>query len=177
MNKIKIRMTAVGMIVVTVGWGMGCRDNDWEGRTYGEDADTAGPEAVTREDVRREAAEAVGVAIDLADQTRDQFMERVRSEMKNAGERLDNLRERGRTLGEEAGKEWNERVAQLDRQRDALQERLEEVAVASGDAWRELARGMTQARKDMAEALREAEAEFKQQPADEPKQASPGEGG
>jgi hypothetical protein len=67
-------------------------------------------------------------------------------------------------------------VAELAKKQQALQDSLTDVADSTGDAWQELAQGMSQARKDMADALQKAEAEFnEQQPADEPKQASSGE--
>jgi prefoldin subunit 5 len=80
-------------------------------------------------------------------------------------------------LGEQARATWNDRVAELAKKQQALQNSLTDVADSTGDAWQELAQGMTQARKDMADALQKAEAEFKDKPAHEPKQGAAGEEG
>lgn len=132
-------------------------------------------EAVNLEDVRKKTAQAVGAAVELADQTQEEYVNQLKSEIREVGQRLDALRARSKALGAQARETWNERIAQLAEKQQAIQDGVANVADSSGDAWQELARGMTQARRDMADALGKAEAEFKEQPADEPNDASPGE--
>jgi hypothetical protein len=168
----RIITTSTGVALALAVAGCGGKGPTQEGA--GQSATNAPAEAVTLEDVREETAEAVGAAVALADQTQDEYVDQVKSEITEVGQRLDALR--AKALGEQARATWNDRVAELAKKQQALQDSLTDVADSTGDAWQELAQGMSQARKDMADALQKAEAEFnEQQPADEPKQASSGE--
>jgi hypothetical protein len=170
----RIITTSTGVALALAVAGCGGKGPTQEGA--GQSATNAPAEAVTLEDVREETAEAVGAAVALADQTQDEYVDQVKSEITEVGQRLDALRAKAKALGEQARATWNDRVAELAKKQEALQDSLTDVADSTGDAWQELAQGMSQARKDMADALQKAEAEFnEQQPADEPKQASSGE--
>jgi uncharacterized coiled-coil DUF342 family protein len=170
----RIITTSTGVALALAVAGCGGKGPTQEGA--GQSATNAPAEAVTLEDVREETAEAVGAAVALADQTQDEYVDQVKSEITEVGQRLDALRAKAKALGEQARATWNDRVAELAKKQQALQDSLTDVADSTGDAWQELAQGMSQARKDMADALQKAEAEFnEQQPADEPKQASSGE--
>jgi len=171
----RIITTSTGVALALAVAGCGGKGPNQEGS--GQSATNAPAEAVTLEDVREETAEAVGAAVAMADQTQDEYVDQVKSEITEVGQRLDALRAKAKALGEEARATLNDRVAELAKKQQALQDSLTDVADSTGDAWQELAQGMTQARKDMADALQKAEAEFKEQPADEPKETSSGEEG
>lgn len=172
-----MRIFTLGMIVVAVGFATGCGDKEPVQTESGESADKTAAEAVTPEDVRRETSEAVGAAVTLADQTRVEYINRVQSEIDEFDHRLETLRKKSEAFGVQARETWNDRIAQMAKKQEALQDRLKNVADSSGDAWRELAQGMARSRKEMTEAVQEAEAEFKKPSMDEPEEASPQEEG
>jgi hypothetical protein len=146
-------------VVILLGLS-GCSGESPRHEHAGGEATNPPATDVSLKDVREETAEAVGTAVKLADQTQDEYVARLRTEIEDIGERLDALKTRGESLGEQAREAWDERIAQLTRKKEALQKRAANVAEATGDAWRELARGMARAREDVAQAVRKAEAEF-----------------
>lgn len=173
-----MRIVLAGMMVTAMVLGAGCSRNAGQGQPgSSEGADQTSTEAVTPDEVRQESAEAVGAAVALADQTKDEYVKRVQSELATVEQRMKTLRTKAAELGAQSRASANARIEQLSGKKEAMQERLSTVADATGDAWRELAQGMSQARQDMADALQRAEETFQAQSADEPDAPSTGTGG
>lgn len=61
-------------------------------------------------------------------------------------------------LEDMAKEKWTEEVAELEAKRQAARKKLEEVAEATGEAWRHLQEGATKAWEDLEEAVRKARA-------------------
>lgn len=158
------QMLVLGMIGITVGLVAGCRDRQAQKPESGEGMQEQASEAVTPEEVGKESAEAVDAAMKLADQTKDEYVAKLKSQVDDLEQRLETLRGKSKELGEEASEKWDDQIAKLENQKQELQDSVSDVADASGDAWRELARGTSKAGKDLAEALKKAEAELTGKP-------------
>jgi len=158
MRIVSIVMMLIGAVLVT-----GCHRSSTRPEAE-KDARNMSSNDVTLEDVHEKTAEAADAVMALADQTKDDYVSQVRSEMNQVEKRLETLRIQAKALGAQGRETWNKRIAKLAAKQQALQENLGGVADSSGDAWRELARGMTEAREEMVQALQKAEAEFNEQP-------------
>lgn len=126
------------------------------------DADTDDEaEAVTGEDVRREAGEAVDATAAWADQEKDKFVATSR-------EKLDELKARWSSWSEDAGEKTDEVKADLNKRYEQAAAKLEEVKESSGGAWAEMRDGFVAAYEDLEAATREAADAFNGEEAEVP---------
>jgi hypothetical protein len=121
---------------------------------------------VTLDDVGGETAEAIGAALELADQTKDEYIRSAKASIEEIDQRVTALRSKGEALTDDALQAWHDRLKELAGKRKAVQNKLSDIGASTGDAWRELAQGLVEAKDDLSQALERAEAEFKGQPAE-----------
>jgi hypothetical protein len=123
------------------------------------------PSGVTLEDVGEETAEAIGAAVEFADQTKDEYIQRAKASAEEIDRRVATLRSKGEALTDDALQAWHDRMEELAEKRKAVQDKVSDIGASTGDAWRELAQGLAEAQDDLSQALERAEAEFKEEPA------------
>jgi outer membrane PBP1 activator LpoA protein len=126
----------------------------------GRETPSESAEEATLADVQEETAEAVDEAVELLDQTQEDYVEKVKTEMIDLRLRLNVLRDKAGELSRETRQMWEARIDKLDKDQQALKKSLENVAASTEDAWRDLAKGMIRAQKELGQAVREAEKEI-----------------
>ncbi len=118
------------------------------------------PGAVTSEDVRREAGQAVDAAAEYSEQAKDEFQGRLEARLEELDSEIAALREKGRDLKEEAKADWDRKLADLEAKRDAARAKLTEVGQSSAEAWNDVKQGAQSAWDDLEQAFQDASGEF-----------------
>jgi len=118
------------------------------------------PGAVTSEDVRREAGQAVDTAAEYSEQAKEEFQNRLQARLEEMDGEIAALREKGRDLKDEAKADWDEKLADLEAKRDAARAKLAEVGQSSAEAWQDVQQGAQAAWDDLDQAFQDAWREF-----------------
>ena len=114
----------------------------------------------TSEDVRPDVGKAVDTAAEYAQQTKEEFQQKLDARLKELDAEMVVLREKGRDLKDEAKEKWAQNMADLEAKRDAAQAKLTEVKDSSAEAWKDLQKGAQAAWEDMDKAFHEASRKF-----------------
>ena len=96
-----------------------------------------------------------------ARQQRDSYQEKAEARLRELKRQIDDLNTKAGKQGSEARKGLDRQVAQLDRQRVAVQQQLEKVRTASQQAWRDMKPDLDAAMKNLEAAYQHAAADLK----------------
>ena len=118
------------------------------------------PGAVTSEDMRREAGQAVDTAAKYSEQVKDEFQGRLEARLEELDGEIAALREKGRDLKDEAKADWDRKLADLEAKRDAARAKLTEVKQSGAAAWKDVQQGAQSAWDDLEQAFKDAAREF-----------------
>ena len=118
------------------------------------------PGKVTKEDVRRDAGQALNTASDFANQSKEEFQNKLDARLKELDTEMAALREKGRDLQGDAKADWERKMADLEKKRDAARAKLAEVGQSSAEAWKDVQQGAQSAWEDLDKAFHEASGEF-----------------
>ena len=115
---------------------------------------------VTSEDVRRDAGQAVNTAAEFSQQTKEEFRKKLDAQLKDMDAEIAKLRDKGRDLKDKAKANWDQKMAGLERKREAARAKLAEVGQSSEDAWNDVQKGAQSAWDELNKAFRDASREF-----------------
>lgn len=119
---------------------------------------------VTARKVVDESREAFEAATQFAVQSRDEFIAEARQRLNKIDAKVDEykqrLNDRSQDMTAEAREKSEMRLADLQRHREDMQKKLDELSRDSGAAWNELSAGAHKSWNEMSQAFREAAAEF-----------------
>ena len=118
------------------------------------------PGKVTLEDVRRDAAQAAQTAVEYSRQTKEEFQKKLEARLKELDGEIAKLREKGRDLKDQAKADWDRKIADLEKKRDAAGTKLAEVRDSSAEAWKDMQKGAQSAWDELDKAFRDASREF-----------------
>jgi len=118
------------------------------------------PGKVTSEDVRRDAGQAVNTAGKFSQQTKEEFQKKLDARLKELDAEIAKLREKGRDLKDKAKPNWDQKMADLEKKRDAARAKLAEVGQSSAEAWKDVQKGAQSAWDELDKAFRAASSEF-----------------
>ncbi len=118
------------------------------------------PEKVTSKDVRRDANQAAETAVEFSEQTKEEFLKKLDTELKQSDAELAKLREKGLDLKDDAKATWEQKMAVLETKREAARVKLAEIGASSGEAWKDLQKGAQSAWDELDQAFRDASQEF-----------------
>ncbi len=118
------------------------------------------PGKVTPEDVRRDAGQAVETAAEYSQQTKEEFQKKLEAQLNELDAKIAKLREKGRYLKDEAKVKWDQKMADLEKKREAARAKLAEVGHSSAEAWKDVQKGAKSAWDELDKAFREASREF-----------------
>ena len=118
------------------------------------------PGKVTSEDVRRDAGRAAETAVDYSRQTKEEFQKKLEARLDELDGEIAKLREKGRDLKDQAKADWDRKIADLEKKRDAARAKLAEVRDASAEAWKDVQKGVQSAWDELDKAFRDASREF-----------------
>jgi hypothetical protein len=118
------------------------------------------PKEVTSGDVRRDAGQAAETAAEYSRQTKEEFQKRIETRLNELDGEIAKLREKGRDLKDTAKANWDQKMPELERKRDAARAKLAEVNHSSAAAWKDVQKGAQSAWDELDKAARDASREF-----------------
>jgi hypothetical protein len=119
------------------------------------------PIKVTSEDVRRDAGQAVKTAAEFSQQTKEEFQKGLEARLVELDAKIVKLREKGTELRDQAKVDWDRKMAELVKKRDAARAKLTEVGHSSAEAWKDIQKGAQSAWEELDKAFQHASSEFK----------------
>jgi predicted nuclease with TOPRIM domain len=119
-------------------------------------------EHISVEDVQEEAQDAVETAGAYTLEKRQDYQEKIESQLNEFERRIDNLQAKAATAEAETQQKLNDEIQSLKDERDAIARQLTDLKTASSDAWDELSSGIDQAMKDLQSSYERALTEFNQ---------------
>lgn len=117
-------------------------------------------DATTFEDVKKEVGEAAETTHEFTSQEMQAYVDSLNNKLEELDTQFDQLQQKGQELAGAAQQQWEDRLSALKEQRKKLQEDLNRLGDASGDAWHEMKKGIDAAWDDLKKATDEAAKEF-----------------
>lgn len=139
----------------------GCNQSTETNTNPSEPATNEASTNVTMKDVREKAGETVETAAMLGEQTKDEYVQSIKEQMKKVDAQVDTLKTQLQGLAQEAKANAQSKIDLLNQKRQAAQAKLDELSQASDEAWQKLKQGMVKATAQMDQALKDAQAAFK----------------
>lgn len=124
-------------------------------------------EEVSAADVQEEMQEAAEALKAYSFEQKEEFEEWGEEQLAQIDTQLTQLRERTDELGEEARREWEDTLANLESERRALDTTLQTALDSTSDSWNELQIGFSKASETLGESIRRAADELETQAAAE----------
>jgi DNA anti-recombination protein RmuC len=93
--------------------------------------------------------------------TRDAYVERLKAQLDDWNAQIDKLEARARQADAETRVEYEKQIEALRSRRDDMQNRLEDLRDAAGDAWRDLQKGADDAWEEIKAAFDTALTRFR----------------
>ena len=118
------------------------------------------PGKVTPEDVRRDAGQAVNTATEYSQQAKEEFQKKLEVQLNELDAKIAKFREKGRDLKDESKVNWDRKMADLEKKREAARVKLDEVGRSSAEAWKDVQKGATSAWDELDKAFRDASKDF-----------------
>jgi peptidoglycan hydrolase CwlO-like protein len=118
------------------------------------------PGKITPEDVRRDAGQAVNTAAEYSQQTKDEFQKKFETQLNELDAKIAKLREKGGDLKDKTKVKWDQKMADLEKKREAARTKLAEVGHSSAEAWKDVQKGVASAWNDLDKAFQDASKEF-----------------
>ncbi len=116
--------------------------------------------AATSEQVSKEAGEAVDAATAYANESKDEFAREMRANLADVEADISDLKNRAGAAAEDARGRIDERIAELEKKRDAMKKRLDKLSNSSDRAWKRMKSGLERAWSEVKVAYKKASSEF-----------------
>jgi TolA-binding protein len=130
-------------------------------KAHGVESDAASQDdSATLEDVKKEVGEAAEAAREFTSQEMQEYADSLNNKLEELNTQFDQLQQKGQELAGDAKQQWEDRLSALKEKRKKLQEDLNQLGDASGDAWHEMKDGIDAAWDDLKKATDEAAMEF-----------------
>lgn len=130
------------------------------GLTVQADTKGASPK-VTVTDVKKETVEAVEAAGAYADEKKEEFTKRMKSNIDELDREMDDLKKETETASKEAKATANKRIVEIQKKRDELVKKYEAVEKSSDKAWKKMKTGLEKAWGEVKSAYSDAKTELK----------------
>jgi hypothetical protein len=116
---------------------------------------------VTREDVKKQAAETMEKAKAYAEQQRQEYTKQIQATLDDLSKKIDQLKEQAKTAKGEAQTKIEAGIADLKVKQDQAKQKLQEVGSSTGAAWEQVKAGVDKAVADLQKAYNDASSYFK----------------
>jgi hypothetical protein len=133
----------------------GCKKAETEEKTKPQQ-----PGTVSTEEVKKEIAEAADTSLDYATQKKKEYEEAIALELVELDKQLAELKKKANAAEEEVRSEVLEAVGELDKEREAVQKKLEEIQAKAPDAWEDLKAGLDEALDTLKDSYEKAKSRF-----------------
>ena len=116
---------------------------------------------VTKEDVKKQAAETMEKAKAYAEQQRHEYTKQVQSTLDDLSKKTDQLKEQAKVAKGEALTKIQAALADLKVKQDQAKQKLQELGSSTGAAWEQVKTGVDKAVADLQKAYNDASSYFK----------------
>lgn len=117
--------------------------------------------AQTACEVKKQTMEAASAATQYVQQEKDQFVASAEKEMEALKDKLAELKSSAQVASGEAKTKLERRIKALDEKLSATQAKISEIKDSSGDAWKHLKQGSSDAMAELSRSYDEVVGEFK----------------
>ncbi len=118
-------------------------------------------QTVTREDLKKQAAETMEKAKAYAEQQRQEYSKQIQGTIDDLSKKIDELKGQAKNYTGEAQKKIEAGLADLKVKQEQATKKLQEVGSSSGSAWEKLKAGLDKAVSDLQKAYNDASSHFK----------------
>jgi len=115
---------------------------------------------VTTKEVGRNVAQAADSTATYAEQEKDKYVSKTRTEVDKLGAEIDRLGVKARAARDDVKAKLDKDIAALDRKRDEAEHKLDDLKSANAGAWKNLKAGMDNALADLKLSFEKARKEF-----------------
>ena len=116
---------------------------------------------VTKEDVKKQAAETVEKAKAYAEQRKQEYSKQAQSTLDDLSKKIDQLKEQAKIAKGEALTKIQTSLGDLKVKQDQAKQKLQESAASTGAAWEQVKTGVDKAIADLQKAYNDASSQFK----------------
>ncbi len=116
---------------------------------------------VTKEDVKKQAAETMEKAKAYAEQQRQEYTKQVQSTLDDLSKKTDQLKEQAKIAKGEALTKIQAALADLKVKQDQAKQKLQELGSSTGAAWEQVKTGVDKAVAELQKAYNDASSYFK----------------
>jgi hypothetical protein len=116
---------------------------------------------VTKEDVKKQAAETMEKAKAYAEQQRQEYSKQVQSTLDDLSKKTDQLKEQAKVAKGEALTKIQAALADLKVKQDQAKQKLQELGSSTGAAWEQVKTGVDKAVAELQKAYNDASSHFK----------------
>jgi hypothetical protein len=116
---------------------------------------------VTKEDVKKQAAETVEKAKAYAEQQKQDYSKQAQATLDDLSKKIDQLKEQAKIAKGEALTKIQTSLGDLKVKQDQAKQRLQELAASTGAAWEQVKTGVDKAVDDLHKAYNNAASQFK----------------
>jgi hypothetical protein len=116
---------------------------------------------VTKEDVKKQAAETMEKAKAYAEQQRQEYTKQVQATLDDLSKQIDQLKEQAKNYKGEALTKIDAGLADLKVKQDQAKQKLQELGSSAGPAWEQVKSGVEKAVADLQKAYNDASSYFK----------------
>lgn len=120
----------------------------------------SGAFAAEPEPVKKQTAETVEEAEGKTAEEKQEYQKAMRKNIAEIERNIAELRDQASKMASDSRKEFNKEITALEKQRDELKLKLDQVSKSSGRAWVRLRSGMDKAWTEMRAAFANAQKEF-----------------
>jgi hypothetical protein len=116
---------------------------------------------VTKEEVKKQAADTMEKAKAYAEQQRQEYTKQVQSTLDDLSKKIDPLKEQAKVAKGEALSKIQAALADLKVKQDQAKQKLQELGSSAGPAWEQVKAGVDKAVADLQKAYNDASSHFK----------------
>jgi seryl-tRNA synthetase len=116
---------------------------------------------VTKEDVQRDAAQAMEKAKVYAEQQKQEYTKQIQAKMDDVSKKIDELKDKAKDAKGEALTKIEEAMAALKPKQDAAKKQLQELGSSTSAAWEQVKGGADKAVNELQKAYEDAAKYFK----------------
>jgi hypothetical protein len=150
----------LGLILCTILLPLGCTKQESTPVSPSSPSSVGNSSPVTGGDVAGKAQETLDLAGDLASQTKDEFVADAQRRLAQMDQKLQEWEAKSASLTADAKAKWEVEHEKLRQRRAEMQQELDKLRNATGNAWLDVKDGTTAAWKNLTDAFGKAATHF-----------------
>ncbi len=117
---------------------------------------------VTKQDVKKEAADTMEKAKAYAEQQKQEYSKQVQTTLDDLSKKIEQLKDQAKNYKGEASTKIEAGMADIKAKQDYAKQKFQEIGSSTGAAWNDVKAGVDRAVTDLQKAYNDASSHFKQ---------------